>query len=840
MSEENRIALKVTEEEGIARGSWPLTRGVPFPQGAMADLEGLYLVDSEGQAVATQFRTLSHWSDGSVKWVLVDFQADVAANGEVTYALGYDGGGQNPAAAITLKVDEDDERIVVDTGAVRFAVSRKSFGLVEFAELPGGLRVAGEGDAWVRICEAFGQGVDQRRIYGMGGQCLASLAQDVYKVSVEEAGPLRVVIRCEGAFEADIPMHHYSGYQPFRYVVRLYAYAGQAYLRVLHTVVVACNPQQTEVEEITVHVPAALSGDLRYRIASVRPTQGALAADESLHLAQVVDNHFKLYQHQNNRRQLVAEGERSAGWLAIEDADKGVGVALRYMAEEYPKALEVNGSGNGIDVHLWRHPDGERLNFRRYAEEVAWHDGEGVYSDGLGTAKTSEFFVHFYAAADADNAPDMLRGLLAQPHIAVDPAAHARGQVTGGFAAFDPERFPASERTMTGFADWLERVTHMGHWYGFFDWGDCMVAWDEENGEWRFFGRWGWCNSEWDPRHGMWIQYLRSGEPRYYRLAEAMSRHSMDVDTCHYHPLRPYMVGGCFRHSIDHYGDEVCASHTFIDNWMDYYYLTGDLRTLEVLHETGRFFLRYKWTEDPAFSFSLRSIANTLRGLLYIYEATGEERFKTRAEEVFATIARGQNDDGSWHKRFQVSTPDLLPNQAPYGMASEGTTLAVEMGTAPPFSHDENSTLNNTQGPFTYVLPHDQQKGYQTHYLLIGIELLHRITGRNDVAEIYRRAVDWFCGYPDELNADFAFGQHYGGIICRHLGYAYRLSGDKRYLEIGKVILQKLMNLQNWSDDPKRHGAVLMSPMYLSLFFFGVPYFLDALAEAGIEEPQPD
>ncbi len=838
MSDKNKIALKVTEEEGLARSSWPLTRGVPLPRGEVADLSPLYLTDPSGQVVPAQFRALTHWADGSINWVLVDFQADVPANGEATYTLSYDGAQQNSAAATSLNVNEDDEHITVDTGAIRFAVNRKTFGLIEFAELQDGLRVATEGDAWVRICEAFGAGVDQRRIYGMGGQCLASLAQDNYSVSIEESGPLRLVIRCEGAFEADIPMHHYSGYQPFRYVVRLYAYAGQAHLRVLHTVVVACNPQQTEVEEITVHVPAQLEGDLRYRVASVRPTQGELAHDQRLHLAQFADAHFKLYRHEGSQRRPLAEGERTAGWLAVEDDNKGIGVALRYMVEEYPKALEAGA--NGIEVHLWRHPDGQRLNFRRYAEEVAWHDGEGVYSDGLGTAKTSEFFVHFYPAADADATPDTLQGLLAPPHIAVDPAWHARCQVTGDLAASDPERFPAAERSMSGFADWLERITHMGRWYGFFDWGDCMVAWDEEAGDWRFFGRWGWCNSEWDPRHGMWIQYLRSGDPRYYRLAEGMSRHSMDVDTCHYQPLRPYMVGGCFRHSIDHYGDEPCASHTFIDNWMDYYYLTGDLRTLEVLRETGDFFLRYKWTEDPAYSFSLRSIANTLRGLLYIYQATGEERFKTRAEEVFAAIARGQNDDGSWHKRFQISTPDKQPDQGPHGMATEGTTLAVEMGHTPPFSDDEHITLRGTDGPITRVMPYDQQKGYQSHYLLIGIELLHRITGRDDIAEVYRKAVDWFCGYPDAFNADFAYSQHYGGVICRHLGYAYRLTNETRYLEVGKVVLQKLMNLQNWSDDPKRHGAVLMSPMYLSLYFYGVPALLDALTDAGLDEPTPD
>ncbi len=39
------------------------------------------------------------------------------------------------------------------------------------------------------------------------------------------------------------------------------------------------------------------------------------------------------------------------------------------------------------------------------------------------------------------------------------------------------------------------------------------------------------------------------------------------------------------------------------------------------------------------------------------------------------------------------------------------------------------------------------------------------------------------------------------------------------------------------SDDPKRRGSVGMSPMGLSLLFFGV-YLLEALAEAGMEEPE--
>ncbi|MBM3278045.1 MAG: hypothetical protein FJY95_08180 [Candidatus Handelsmanbacteria bacterium] len=817
----HRIKLEVRESRGLARRQWPLHRGVPVPPGEVTTPDQLWVEDPQGQPVPAQFRVLGRWPDHSLKWVLVDFRAEVGANGTVLYHLCC--GGENPEAqGVALSLEEDERQIRVDTGVLRFALSKERFGLLEEVEFAG-RRPGGNGEAWVRICESWSDGGLKRRIYGMGGDCLASLPRDVYQVSIEEAGPLRAVIRCEGAFEADLPMHHYAGYRPFRLVVRIYAYAGQPYVRVLHTVVVACDPRQTEVEQIGVRLTLGCAE--RFWVGANRVVEGVLREGEVL-LSQGADNYFSL-ERQGIK---LAEGERAEGWIAAENGEVGVGVALRHLAEEYPKALKA--SSRGLEVFLWRDPEGKRLHFRRYAEEVAWHEGEGVYADGMGSAKTSEFFVAFYRPGD-DPVP-LLRGLLAHPHVAVDPQWMARCQAAGGFAPRDEQRFPASERMMAGFLDWLERNIRLGRWYGFLDWGDALVAWDESAGDWRFHGRWGWCNSEWDPRHGVWVQYLRTGEAGYFALGEAMTRHSADVDTCHFHPLRPYRMGGCFRHSVDHFGDEPTASHTFVDNWVDYYYLTGDLRTLEVLRETGTFFLRYSWTEDPRFSFSLRSIANVLRGLLQVYEVTGEDRFRQRAEEVYEVIARGQNEDGSWHKRFQVSTPDRLPDQAPYGMATEGTTLAVELGTAAPFTDEEYRTLGGGFTGLRRVLPHEEQKGYQTHYLMIGLEMLHRLTEREEVAQVYLRAVDWFCG--NSFDAGFAVRQHYGGIICRHLGYAWRLSGERRYLEMGRAVLRHLIESQDHSEDTRKRGAVGLSPMYVSLLFFGVPYLLGALQEAGMED----
>ena len=57
-----------------------------------------------------------------------------------------------------------------------------------------------KGEAWVCICESFDRhGGETVYLYGMGGDCLASLAKDDYAVELEEVGPLRTVIKCSGA-----------------------------------------------------------------------------------------------------------------------------------------------------------------------------------------------------------------------------------------------------------------------------------------------------------------------------------------------------------------------------------------------------------------------------------------------------------------------------------------------------------------------------------------------------------------------------------------------------------------------------------------------------------------
>ena len=75
------IRLTVTDRDGRACTGWPLTRGVPLPEGAVGETGELMLAGPGGDAVPVQLRPLARWPDGSLKWVLADFQARTRAGG---------------------------------------------------------------------------------------------------------------------------------------------------------------------------------------------------------------------------------------------------------------------------------------------------------------------------------------------------------------------------------------------------------------------------------------------------------------------------------------------------------------------------------------------------------------------------------------------------------------------------------------------------------------------------------------------------------------------------------------------------------------------------------------
>ena len=89
MNSHNEISasLLVEERSGRSRFNEPLTFGIPFPNGMVADARSLTLWDVNGRQCPLQAKTLAQWLDRSAKWVLLDIQANVQANAQTIYQI---------------------------------------------------------------------------------------------------------------------------------------------------------------------------------------------------------------------------------------------------------------------------------------------------------------------------------------------------------------------------------------------------------------------------------------------------------------------------------------------------------------------------------------------------------------------------------------------------------------------------------------------------------------------------------------------------------------------------------------------------------------------------------
>lgn len=134
-----QLELTVTERLGVDRTAEPITSGVPLPKGALTSAENVRLLRN-GTEVPAQFRMTGRWLPGeSIRWLLVDFQANIKPSETQKYVLEYGPGVKQAARPNSpITISETDDAYTVATGAATFVISRKTFSLFEEVRLANG------------------------------------------------------------------------------------------------------------------------------------------------------------------------------------------------------------------------------------------------------------------------------------------------------------------------------------------------------------------------------------------------------------------------------------------------------------------------------------------------------------------------------------------------------------------------------------------------------------------------------------------------------------------------------------------------------------------------------
>ena len=416
-------------------------------------------------------------------------------------------------------------------------------------------------------------------------------------------------------------------------------------------------------------------------------------------------------------------------WADWQGERGGLLVSVRHATQNVPKGYVV---------------EPERVSVELYPPSE-----EGALEWFAGVAKTHELLFHFHGreASDAElgcraaqfqlgDHPALSRERFARSGVWVErlfDGPHSR-QILTKLARIADSR-PVGYGVFNFGDDWSAGYSYQGRGEAGVDPGDKLV----------------WLNNEYDVTHHFYTFWALTGERRFLEYGLNTGRHWMDVDIVH-SDVDPKRKGGHLAHCRRHAAvAAVYPSHQWVQGLFDTWHLTGDSDALDAARGVAD---NIAWqVEHCGFlepgTTSTREMGWALRAMLFAWRETGDERYRQLGEKIEALFA-------DWGR----GTGALL---APYTVHSEPRVNFMNALTA-------------------------------TSLAMWGLE-----TGSERAKQIAAAVADDIIAngmtvfglpYYKELPSLRRLGA--GVMVIELLAYAYRLTGDRTYLEAG------LPSVEDW------------------------------------------
>ncbi len=611
-----------------------VTLGVPYDPGEMTEDTPTLLTTPAGQALAHDSWTLAYWPDGSVKWQAI---ATVAPAGSDSLILAKANARQpKNTGGPRLEVTETEAGITVNTGPITASIPRQGRCLVDSITMDGTAMATNIRLACSTQSEPMSEGTTSIEITNYSMRLAAA--------DVERRGDTRAVVRLSGTHQGPrgrewlpftVRLYFYAGRERVD-MTHTIVFDGDQDTDFIRSLLVAADVPMRQ-ETYNRHVAFACAdggvwsepvqplvgrrtlappeGDLRTETMQERQMEGetipprgqfdekgkslldSWAAWDEFRLSQLSADAFSIRKRTRPDRPWVGtlSGTRSGGVAFAGDTRGGLAMALHDFWQSYPSTLYIyraRADTATLALFLWSE-ESEPMDLRHYDTtphglEASYEDVQEGMSSPLGIARTTSIALQpVRGYRGKASFARMAKALAAAPRILPTPKYLHDRRAFGTWSLPDrsnPARAAVEDR-LKDYTDFYQTAVEQHKWYGFWNYGDVMHSYDTTRHSWRYdVGGYAWDNTELASNLWLWYSFLRTADPNLWRMAEAMTRHTCEVDVYHLGPN----AGLGSRHNVSHWGCGAKEARISQATWNRFYhYLTADERAGDLMDEVA-------------------------------------------------------------------------------------------------------------------------------------------------------------------------------------------------------------------------------------------------------------
>lgn len=695
---------------------WPMIGTVTLPEGQTYDVATWLLRSNDGKRLATQWRVLARWKRDGS---IKAVQVISEYDGADGWMIEYGTKPDRPAWPDGIKTEVSDKRVQLRTPSLTIEIEKNG---------SCGLKIASLGGSETRF---FTETVDGARFQSASSGAAA--------VRLEENGPARAVVRIEGDHKDKEERHLLS------YVARVNLFRAQPLVRLEYTWINTNASSSTPVGAIGWHIPFGRLKAKRVVFAGADGRRHAIdLAGGPVSINQFNSEGRYVYEILSETGAIERFTGKAEGEMQIEFGDE---ILLLHICDWWQNhSLGIRVGAKDASIYFWP-PWANAVDLSR------------------GMSKT--FLVDLWFGSK-EQAPHAVKG----PVQLVPPAeVYCRSGLFGGeILPQTGSPFPLFER-ISGSGPCLDRMLFSYRdkydLYGQFNYGDTV-------------GDGGWGNLESYLDHAMWLEYIRTGNPQFFEIAQAASRHYRDIDTSQ-------ISGSPIEHNLSHTLGGENTSHAWVQGILDQYILTGELRSLEVLILHVDFL---KQLSSEKLTGGGRTVTRVLDTLADLYMLTGDDELIERYRQICA--AQRENI-----RKGDSPVPGLFQSLSYRTMKRSDGVWTKEK-----------------KGEWVYPC------GMESWYGLYSLVKMWLATGQEEWSQFLTEEIGYAMA-PKVFAADRPeyFGDNplttdqriirclaeslignRGCVLFPVLGYAYHITGDRRYLEIGMTAVYIAMISEQYKD----------------------------------------